>query len=272
QATGHVDEHAGRHAGDSAAANSLGSAGIGLVSVMLANNETGMVQPVAQVAEVVRRANPQAVLHSDAVQALPWLDVATLAADMDLVSVSAHKFGGPKGVGALVVRKDVGVAPLLLGGGQERGLRSGTHNVAGIVGMAAAAEMVLKTRAQQVLRVGRLRDKLVDGLIATVPGTVETAKRAGKVAGSAHLCFEGVESEALLFLLEDAGVYASAASSCSSGAQDPSHVLAAMGYSRELAGGSLRLSLGYETTEADIDTALAAIPVAVAQLREYSDA
>ncbi|MCY4164382.1 MAG: cysteine desulfurase family protein [bacterium] len=272
QATGHVDEHAGRHAGDSAAANSLGSAGIGLVSVMLANNETGMVQPVAQVAEVVRRANPQAVLHSDAVQALPWLDVATLAADMDLVSVSAHKFGGPKGVGALVVRKDVGVAPLLLGGGQERGLRSGTHNVAGIVGMAAAAEMVLKTRVQQVLRVGRLRDKLVDGLIATVPGTVETAKRAGKVAGSAHLCFEGVESEALLFLLEDAGVYASAASSCSSGAQDPSHVLAAMGYSRELAGGSLRLSLGYETTEADIDTALAAIPVAVAQLREYSDA
>ncbi len=242
-----------------------------VVSVMLANNETGMIQPLTEVAAIVRRTAPNAVLHTDAVQAFPWLDVAALTADVDLISVSAHKFGGPKGVGALVVRKDVELAPQMLGGGQERGLRSGTHNVAGIVGMAAAAEVVLRARAAQALRVSSLRDRLVDGILTTVPNTVETGSRSGKVANSAHLCFAGVESEALLFLLEDAGVYASAASSCSSGAQDPSHVLAAMGYSRDLAGGSLRLSLGYETTTADVDVALIAVADSVSRLREYSD-
>lgn len=240
-----------------------------VVSVMLANNETGMVQPLGQVAELVRSLAPNAVLHTDAVQAFPWLDVASLAAGADLISVSAHKFGGPKGVGALVVRDGVKLSPLLLGGGQERGLRSGTHNAAGIVGMAAAAEVVMKSRAEQVVRLAGLRDQLVEGILGTVPDTVETGERSGKVAGSAHLCFEGIESEALLFLLEDAGVYASAASSCSSGAQDPSHVLASMGYDRMLAGGSLRLSLGYETADADIDQALAVIPDAVARLRDY---
>ena len=240
-----------------------------VVSVMLANNETGMIQPLAAVAEVVRSVAPRAVLHTDAVQAFPWLDVASVAECADLISVSAHKFGGPKGVGALVVRSGVELAPVLLGGGQERGLRSGTHNAAGIVGLAAAAEVVQKTRTEQVERLAGLRDRLVDGVLAAVDGTTETGVRAGKVAGSAHLCFAGIESEALLFLLEDAGVYASAASSCSSGAQDPSHVLAAMGYDRALAGGSLRLSLGYETTEADIDRALAVIPDAVARLRAY---
>ena len=243
--------------------------GVTVVSVMLANNETGMVQPLGKVAEAVRSLAPNAALHTDAVQAFPWLDVAELAAGADLISVSAHKFGGPKGVGALVVRDGVELSPLLLGGGQERGLRSGTHNAAGIAGMAAAAEVVLKSRAEQVVRLASLRDRLVDGIMAAVPNTVETGERSGKVAGSAHLCFEGIESEALLFLLEDAGVYASAASSCSSGAQDPSHVLAAMGYDRLLAGGSLRLSLGYETTDADIDQALAVIPDAVARLRAY---
>ena len=240
-----------------------------VVSVMLANNETGMVQPLGQVAEAVRSSAPNAVLHTDAVQAFPWLDVASLAAGAGLISVSAHKFGGPKGVGALVVRDGVELSPLLLGGGQERGLRSGTHNAAGIAGMAAAAEVVLKGRVEQVVRLAGLRDRLVDGILAAVPDTVETGERSGKVAGSAHLCFEGIESEALLFLLEDAGIYASAASSCSSGAQDPSHVLAAMGYDRMLAGGSLRLSLGYETADADIDQALAVIPGAVARLRAF---
>ncbi|WP_420620466.1 cysteine desulfurase family protein [Candidatus Poriferisocius sp.] len=242
---------------------------VAVVSVMLANNETGMVQPLGQVAEAVRSSAPNAVLHTDAVQAFPWLDVVSLAEDADLISVSAHKFGGPKGVGALVVREGVELSPLMLGGGQERGLRSGTHNAAGIAGMAAAAEVVLKSRAEQVERLAGLRDRLADGILTAVPDTVETGERSGKVAGSAHLCFEDIESEALLFLLEDAGIYASAASSCSSGAQDPSHVLAAMGYDRMLAGGSLRLSLGYETADADIDQALAVIPDAVARLRAY---
>jgi cysteine desulfurase len=242
-----------------------------LVSVMLANNESGVVQPLADVKRVMAERAPRALLHTDAVQAFLWLDVATLAADADLISVSAHKFGGPKGVGALVIRNGVPVVPMLLGGGQERELRSGTQNVAGIASMAAAAEATVATRAATVGRVGALRDRLADGLRAAVPATFESGVTDGdrmhKVAGSCHLCFEGIESEALLFLLERRGVYASAASSCASGAQEPSHVLAAMGVSRALAQGSLRLSLGWPSTAADVDLALDAVPEGVAQLR-----
>jgi cysteine desulfurase len=238
-----------------------------VVSVMLANNEAGTVQPLAAVADVVRERAPGAFVHTDAVQAFPWLDVASLASVADLVSVSAHKFGGPKGVGALVVRHGVLLEPLLFGGGQERDRRSGTHNVAGIVAMAAAVRETVESRATEVERVGALRDRLVDGLVCLVPGVIETVPRARKVAGSAHVCIEGVESEALLFLLERGGVYASAASACASGAMDPSHVLAAMGVPKELALGALRLSLGFASTDADVDRALEVIPAAVAQLR-----
>ncbi|MCY3785857.1 MAG: cysteine desulfurase family protein [bacterium] len=249
-----------------------------LVSVMLANNETGVVWPLEEVAEVMARHAPRALLHTDAVQAFPWLDVAALAAPADLVSVSAHKFGGPKGVGALVVRDRVPLKPLIVGGGQEAERRSGTPNVSGIVGMGAAAEITVARRAEVVARVGRLRDRLADGLRASVEGVVESGvrpaagagvpvDRSAKVAGSCHLCFEGVESEALLFLAERGGVYASAASACASGAEHPSHVLAAMGYRRDLARGSLRLSLGASSSEADVDAALAVLPAAVAQLR-----
>lgn len=241
-----------------------------LVSVMLANNETGMITDLAAVAAVVAEHAPHALLHTDAVQAMPWLDVATLAAPAQLISVSAHKFGGPKGVGALAVRAGVELAPHVLGGGQERGRRSGTHNAGGIVAMGVAAALTVVERDETVGRVRGLRDRLVDGLLASVPGTVETGDRAAKVAGSCHVCFSGVESEALLFLLEREGICASAASSCASGAQDPSHVLAAMGYERALAAGSLRLSLGATTTAADVEHALAVIPPAVARLRERS--
>lgn len=240
-----------------------------LVSVMLANNETGMITDLAAVAAVMAEHAPHALLHTDAVQAMPWLDVATLAAPAQLISVSAHKFGGPKGVGALAVRAGVELAPHVLGGGQERGRRSGTHNAGGIVAMGVAAALTVAEREETVGRVRGLRDRLVDGLLASVPGTVETGDRAAKVAGSCHVCFSGVESEALLFLLEREGICASAASSCASGAQDPSHVLAAMGYERELAAGSLRLSLGAPTTAADVEHALAVIPPAVARLREH---
>jgi cysteine desulfurase len=247
-----------------------------LVSVMLANNESGVIQPLTEVRRIMRERAPRAVLHTDAVQAFPWLDVASLARDADLVTVSAHKFGGPKGVGALVVRRGVKVEPMLLGGGQERELRSGTQNVAGIAAMAAAAEVSVQTRAATVERVAKLRDHLADGLRALVPGTHESGvadhDRAHKVAGSCHLCFEDIESEALLFLLERQGVFASAASSCASGAQEPSHVLAAMGVPRELAQGSLRLSLGWPSTDADVDLALEVVPACVAQLREMAGA
>jgi cysteine desulfurase len=255
---------------DAAAKAAAGqSAGpITLVSVMLANNETGVVQPIGELVELVRAKAPEALIHTDAVQALCWLDVADLAADVDLVSISAHKFGGPKGVGALVVRDRAELIPLLKGGGQERGRRGGTHNVAGIAAMAVAAAETVAERPTQVPRVAALRDRLADGLLASVTGSVETGRRADKTANICHLCFDGVESEALLFLMEKDDIMASAASSCSSGAMEPSHVLAAMGFDRSLAFGSLRLSLGYTSTEADVDAALASIPPAVTRLRD----
>ena len=240
---------------------------VSVVSVMLANNETGTVQPLADIGALLREHAPNAVLHTDAVQAFPWLDVATLAASAPLVAVSAHKFGGPKGVGALVVREGVAVDPVIHGGGQERDRRSGTHNVAGIVGMAAAMRVTVEERERTVARVGTLRDRLADGLLAAVPGTRETGDRAAKVAGNCHLRFEGIESEALLILLDEAGVCASAGSACTSGAIEPSHVLTAMGIDSADALSSVRLSLGPTTSDDDVDLALKVVPEAVARLR-----
>jgi len=251
---------------------------VAVVSVHLVNNETGTVQPLAAVVERVRERCPGALVHTDAVQALPWLDLAAATTDADLVSVSAHKFGGPKGVGALVVRDGVRLVPRLLGGGQERGRRSGTSPVALVAAMAVAAGIAVAERADVVARIGAERARLVAGLAATVGDLVETGvgsagprapapDRAHKIAGAAPLCIPGVESEALLFLLDEAGICASAASSCSSGAQQASHVLAAMGVPAGLARGALRLSLGPTTTAADVDAALAVIPPAVARLR-----
>jgi len=238
-----------------------------VVSVMLANNEVGTIQPLDRVVTLVRERAPGAVVHTDAVQAFPWLDVATLAAGADLVAVSAHKFGGPKGVGALVVRSGVAVAPVIHGGGQERDRRSGTYNVAGIVGMAAAMEVTVARRESTVAQVRPLRDRLADGLLASVADSAETGDRAHKIAGNCHLSFGGVESEALLVLLDGAGVWAAAGSACASGAVEPSHVLSAMGLAPERALGALRLSLGTTTTEADVDLALEVVPPAVARLR-----
>ena len=237
-----------------------------VVSVMLVNNEIGVIQPLEEVAELVRRHAPRAVLHTDAVQGVPWVDVAKLAADASLVSISAHKFGGPKGVGALIAR-DVEVRPIIHGGGQERDRRSGTHNVAGIVGMAVALQLTVDTRAATVRRVARLRDRLVDRLLHEIPATVETGDRTQKVAGNCHVRFEGIESEALLLLLDAAGVCASAGSACASGAMEPSHVLTAMGISDRDALTSVRLSLGATTTEDEIDVAVKAAKDAVTRLR-----
>lgn len=233
-----------------------------LVSVMLANNETGTVQPLD---EIKARLPASTLLHTDAVHAFPWIDVRTTPAD--LVSVSAHKFGGPQGVGALVVRDHVKLHPLTHGGGQERELRSGTHNVVGIVGMAAAMQATVDQRAAINERVARLRDRLADGLLKTIPGATETGDRARKTPGNCHIRFPGIESEALLVLLDEAGVYASAGSACASGAIEPSHVLTAMGIDRDDALSAVRFSLGWSTTDDDIDLALAAVPVAVGRLR-----
>lgn len=243
---------------------------VGVVSIMLVNNEVGTIQPLTDAAALVRERVPGAAVHTDAVQGFPWLDVAALAGPADLVAVSAHKFGGPQGVGALLVREPVAIQALVLGGGQERERRSGTHNVAGILGMAAAMTATVEQRSATVARVGRLRDRLADGLLAAIPGCTESGSRVTKVAGTCSILIEGIESEALLVLLDREGVCATAASSCASGAMEPSHVLAAMGVPRSLAFGSLRLSLGWTTDDADVDHALEVVPAAVSQLRERS--
>lgn len=245
---------------------------VSVVSVMAANNEVGTVVDVGSVVEVVRREAPDVPVHTDAVQAAPWLDVAELAAGADLVSVSAHKLGGPKGVGALVVRAGTPLAPLLHGGGQERGRRSGTTNVAGVVGMAVALERTAVDRPSESERVRRLRDRLADGLTA-LGGVRETVVEGGDrshvLVNFCHLLVEGVDSESLLFLLDDAGVRASAASSCSSGAAAPSHVLEALGVVGAGPVGALRCSLGHTTTEADVDRALEVVPQVVSRIRGH---
>jgi cysteine desulfurase len=237
-----------------------------LVSTMLVNNEVGTIQPLADVAERVRRLAPRAVLHTDAVQAVPWLDVATVAAPADLVSVSAHKFGGPKGVGALVIRAGVEVEPILVGGGQERGLRSGTVDVAGAVGMAAALRVTVERRDEEVSRAASLRDRFAAGL-ASIPEVIPTGERARAVAGNHHVRFVGVTAEDLLVALDREGVCAAAGSSCASGALEPSHVLAAMGMPRGHAREAVRFSFGYASTNADVDHALSVVPRVVERLR-----
>ncbi len=241
---------------------------VAIVSVMLVNNEIGVIQPLHKVARLMERKAPRALLHTDAVQAVSWVDVARMAKFADLVSVSAHKFGGPQGVGALIVRKGVKLAPLVHGGGQERERRSGTQNVAGIVAMATALEATVAERDALVARIEPLRNRLVDSLLEAIPHSYETSNRALKIAGNAHMHFDDVESEALLVLLDEGGLCASAGASCSSGAMEPSHVLTAMGFSDKLANSSLRLTLGRTTTDYEVDVALKVIPDAVARLRE----
>ncbi|MDP2292424.1 MAG: cysteine desulfurase family protein [Actinomycetota bacterium] len=238
-----------------------------LVSVMTINNEVGSVNDIAAVAQVVRRHAPTAVLHTDAVQAPCWLDLRTVTPHVQYLSLSAHKFGGPKGVGVLVVRDGASFQPSIIGGGQERERRSGTHNVAGIVAMAEALRLTDAERPAELVRLAALRDRLVDRLLAELPGVHETVQREHKVAGSAHLCIEGIENEALLFLLDEAGVCASAASACAAGAMEPSHVLAAMGVPIELARGAVRLTLGTASTAADVERGADVIVHAVHQLR-----
>jgi cysteine desulfurase len=238
-----------------------------VVSVMAVNNEVGSIDDVAAAASIVRERAPGALMHTDAVQALSWLDLRVLWPHVDLLALSAHKFGGPKGVGVLAIRSGVEIAPLLLGGGQERDRRSGTHNVAGIVGMALAMRLADEERSIEVPRVAALRDRLIDGLIGALDDVIETVPRSAKVAGAAHVCIGGVESEALLFLLDQAGLCASAASACASGAMEPSHVLAAMGVGRQWSMGALRMSLGRTTTPGDVDRALEVLVGSVRTLR-----
>ena len=250
--------------------------GVGLVSVMLANNEVGTIQPIADVAAAVRSRAPGALFHTDAVAAVGWTDVAEAVGVADLVSLSAHKFGGPKGTGALVVRSGVSLAPVVHGGGQERERRPGTEHVAGVVGMAAALRVATAGWRAEAERVGALRDRMADALREAVPAVHETcapgrgdgtADRSGKLANSCHLQVEGVEQEELVVLLDEAGVCASAGAACASGAVEPSHVLRAMGLGARQSRTALRLTLGHSTTAADVDLVLEVFPKVVERLR-----
>ncbi len=241
---------------------------VGLVSIMLANNEVGTIQPLGEIAALVRRLAPSAALHTDAVQAATFLDLAAAASDADLVSISAHKLGGPQGVGVLVVREGTPLRPIHHGGGQERERRAGTHNVAGAVGIASALAVAARVRSQEVPRVRALRDRLADGLLAAVPKCVASVPRDEALPGHCHLRFEGVEQEELLVLLDEAGICAAGGAACASGAIEPSHVLLAMGVSPDDARSSVRFSLGYTTTDQDVDRALEVVPAAVARLRD----
>ena len=240
---------------------------VAIVSVMAVNNEVGAINDLAAVSELVRERAPKALLHTDAVQAAYWLDLRAITPLVDLMSLSAHKFGGPKGVGVLTVRDGVRLAPIMLGGGQERERRSGTHNVAGIVALAEALCITDSDREGENERLRTLRDRLVDGIMAELDEVLETVPREAKIAGSAHICIAGIESEALLYLLDEADVCASAASACASGAMEPSHVLAAMGVERAWSQGALRMSLGHTSSQADVDRAVDVIVDAVTTLR-----
>jgi cysteine desulfurase len=239
---------------------------VSVVSVMAVNNETGTITDLRAVSRIVRSLAPGALLHTDAVQAACWLDLREIWPLVDAMALSAHKFGGPKGVGVLAVRAGSDVAPLILGGGQERDRRSGTHNVAGIVALARALESTDRERASECARVGALRETLVSR-VAMAGGVHRTVPADRAVPGVAHVCIADVESEALLYLLDEGGVCASAASACASGAMEPSHVLAAMGVERGLATGALRMSLGHTTAGADIDEAAAVVTGAIERIR-----
>ena len=238
-----------------------------LISIMAANNEIGTIQPVAEIGAVARRH--KILFHTDAVQAVGHIPVDVEAWNVDLLSLSAHKFQGPKGVGALYVRRPLRLPPLLHGGGQEKGRRSGTENVPGVIGMAAALKEAVAQLEAEGARLSALRDRLISGL-TRLPYTRLTGDPENRLPGTASFVFGGVEGEALLLHLDARGICASSGSACSSASLDPSHVLLAIGLPHAIAHGSLRLSLGADNTDADVDAMLAAVPEVVAYLRNMS--
>ncbi|MBJ7281617.1 MAG: aminotransferase class V-fold PLP-dependent enzyme, partial [Acidimicrobiia bacterium] len=236
------------------------------VSVMAVNNEIGTRQPLSEVLSLVRERSPRAVLHTDAVQAPMWIDPKEFML-CDLVTVTGHKVGGPRGIGALVVREGVKLVAEIEGGGQERGLRAGTPDVAAAVALALALEVTVARRDETATRVRALRDRLVSGVLASVPDVVLVGAANARVDGFAPFALAGIESESLLVLLDRAGVDAAAGSSCASGATEPSHVLTALGVDPKFIGGALRCSLGWSTTADEVDHMIKVLPEAVNRLR-----
>ena len=238
-----------------------------LVSIMYANNEIGTIQPIAEIGALCHEHG--ILFHTDAVQAVGHLNIDVKAQQIDMLSLSAHKFHGPKGAGVLYSRKNIPLTTLIEGGAQECHKRAGTENIPAIMGMAAAMEDACAHLAENASKIGALRDRLIQGL-SEIPHAVLNGDAEKRLPGNVHFCFEGIEGESLLLFLNDKGICASSGSACTSGSLDPSHVLLAIGRPHEIAHGSLRLSLSEETTEADIDTTIQAVKDVVSRLRSMS--
>ncbi len=240
----------------------------GLCTVMFANNEIGTIQPIAEIGSLCREAG--VLFHTDAVQAVGHIPVNFTEMNIDMLSLSAHKFHGPKGVGALLCRRGVRFANLIDGGAQENRRRAGTENTAGIVGMATALKLCCDRLDEVALAVSQKRDRLIDGLLSSCVRSRLNGDRTARLPGNVNISFEGIEGESLLLMLDMFGICASSGSACTSGSLDPSHVLLSIGLKHEIAHGSLRLTISEDTTNEDIDYILEKVPPVVSRLREMS--
>ncbi|KYH35969.1 cysteine desulfurase IscS [Clostridium tepidiprofundi DSM 19306] len=239
-----------------------------LVTIMFANNEIGTIQPIKEIGKLCRERN--IIFHTDAVQAVGHIPVDVKEMNIDLLSMAAHKFYGPKGVGALYIRKGIKIDNLIHGGAQERNRRAGTENISGIVGLGKAIDMAVKNMDANSKRISKLRDKLIDGLLKIPHTILNGAIGENRLPGNVNVCFRFIEGESILLLLDMNGICASSGSACTSGSLDPSHVLLAIGLPHEIAHGSLRLTLGDETTEDEVDYVLEVVPKIVQRLRDMS--
>jgi len=235
---------------------------------MFGNNEIGTLMPIAEIGAICRERG--VLFHTDAVQAVGHVHIDVQAMNIDMLSLSAHKFHGPKGVGALYVRKGILLPSLLIGGAQERNRRAGTENVAGIVGLGKAIELACSSIDETSARMTRLRDKLIAGIEARIPEVRLNGHRTERLPGNVNFSIKYIEGESILLMLDLNGIAASSGSACTSGSLDPSHVLLAIGLPHEIAHGSVRLTLGDDTTEEDVDYVLDVLPRIVARLREMS--
>ena len=239
-----------------------------LVTIMFANNEIGTLQPIAEIGEICKKHG--VIFHTDAVQAVGHVPINVKEMNIDMLSFSAHKFHGPKGIGGLYVRKGIRLSPLIEGGAQERGLRAGTENVAAIVGMAAALKEQVENMDKNAEKLKKMRDRLMDSVLAAVPRSRVNGDRQKRLPGNVSFCFEGIEGESLLLMLDSMGICGSSGSACTSGSLDPSHVLLAIGLPHEIAHGSLRLTFSKYNTEEEIDYIINAVPKVVSRLRDMS--
>jgi len=239
-----------------------------LISIMTANNEIGTIEPIAEIGAIAKAAG--VTFHTDAVQAVGAIPIDVNAMNADLLSMSAHKFNGPKGIGVLYIRKGVRISPFIFGGAQERNMRAGTENLAAIVGMGKAIELATAELDAHTEQFTRLRDMLIDGVMKNIPDVRLNGHPTDRLPNNFNMCFRYIEGESLLMRLDLAGVEGSSGSACTSGSLDPSHVLLAIGLPHEIAHGSLRLTLGMDTTEEDIRYVLRELPGIVRTLREMS--